>query len=80
MTLCDRCVIASVCMDSVNSPDKCDRFSPIVVRCEKCRWFDPYRDDKYSKGQCLHAYGLCHNLSPTDFCSLGERKDNNAHN
>ena len=47
-----------------------------VVRCEGCRWFEPYKDDRYSKGQCLHAHGLCHNLSPMDYCSLGERKDN----
>ena len=47
-----------------------------VVRCANCIWFDPYKADKYSKGQCLHAHGLCHNLSPKDYCSLGERKDN----
>ena len=46
-----------------------------VVRCKDCKSFEPYREDKYSKGECGNPDGLAKQLCPTDFCSCGERKE-----
>ena len=47
----------------------------IPVLCGECKSFEPYREDKHSKGECGNPDGLAKQLCPTDFCSCGERKE-----
>lgn len=44
-----------------------------IIKCKDCRWFNPYKAEGVSKGDCLHYGGMCKTLKPSDYCSLAER-------
>lgn len=46
-----------------------------LVRCAECVSFRPYKEDRYSKGDCDHPDGLGKAVCPKDFCSCGERRE-----
>lgn len=48
-----------------------------VVRCSECVHWQPFKEDKISKGVCYcEECGNCMSYTrPTDFCSYGERSD-----
>lgn len=47
-----------------------------VILCQECKYFSPYRDNKYSRGDCMNYNGMCVSVSPQDYCSKGVKKDN----
>ena len=47
-----------------------------VVRCKDCKHFQPYEGEEH-KGDCAELVGLESCVYEDDFCSYGERKDNN---
>ena len=55
--------------------DKCPTVDAVeVIRCKKCK---SYTYDGYHKHYyCSNARGMRYAVSPDDFCSYGERKDN----
>lgn len=47
-----------------------------VVRCRECRWYNAGANDSESWSDCTFRYGKHFNVSPDDFCSYGQRKEN----
>lgn len=52
-----------------------------IVRCKECRWFKKWKTIGRDDGYCEYARntqdGLQYiNVNPDDFCSYGEREDN----
>ena len=45
-----------------------------LVRCMNCRYFEPYKKDRYSRGDCNNLYGATGSVCPIDYCSRGERR------
>ena len=46
-----------------------------VVRCRECRWYDAGKNDSESWSDCTFRYGKYFNVSPDDFCSYGQQKE-----
>lgn len=45
-----------------------------VVRCRDCKWWNDCDDESY----CSNPDGLDNYALPDDFCSYGERRENDA--
>ena len=48
-----------------------------VVRCKDCKFWDCYGGEEKHKGDCLELELDCC-MYEDDFCSYGERRDNDA--
>ena len=61
-------IMDEVCMMLIKSPTV-DAVQ--VVRCKDCKYYNQFLILR----ECTKDYSLC-NVSPDDYCSRGERKDN----
>lgn len=79
-TICPRCIHNNVCIANANQPCfECNQFME-VVRCRDCKHWS---EDQYGCVCSLHSQKENEDypafeveMLPHDFCSYGERKDN----
>ena len=76
---CKECACNKVCNHDIYGFENCGNFMPAkdvieVVRCKNCKHFCPYEGEEH-KGDCAELVGLESCVYEDDFCSYGERKD-----
>lgn len=49
-----------------------------IVYCKDCKYFNPFKIDRVSKGECTHPQGMCKILKPSDYCSLAQERINHV--
>ena len=64
-----------ICYPCKNALKRLNGYAVPVVRCKDCRKFIPFVEPYNAVGQCRRMKGL---IQETDFCSYGERKDNDS--
>ena len=78
MVTCKDCLHVDVCnafglADEINN-SVCEHFSPKVVRCKDCKWYQIRRwDANKPQYDCRKTHALL-DVKPDDFCSYGERR------
>lgn len=89
MAICIDCIHGDVCRNAytlkVEPPNVCGCFKNKtdvveVVRCKDCKHYtDNMNEDNLWKGYCGKAISCFEFRKSTDFCSYGERKENEIH-
>ncbi len=76
MSVCDKCNHNSVCGYQDDATLACSDFQKEVVRCKDCKH---YVDGPYDNGDMMcDCWGEWIFPNEDDFCSYGERKDNDT--
>ena len=62
--------------ESLKAEEQCDEFFPDVVRCKDCKHKFVEYDGIFTCNIFSNCYGLPYRINLDDFCSRGERKEN----
>lgn len=46
-----------------------------VVRCRDCKWYDKGENEVDAWSICIRTYGIKDDVSESDYCSWGERRE-----